>query len=88
MNCSRGTGSPRPASPRPPDLSQVNKVHRVYTIARVAEMLGEDADWLAEVANEMEPEDGLIWVYGPSDDDNGVELARQICTAGISGVFA
>jgi hypothetical protein len=35
-------------------------------------MLREDADWLAEVANEMEPEDGLIWVYGPSDDDNGV----------------
>ena len=53
-------------------MSQVNKVHRVHTIARVAEMLGEDADWLAEVANEMEPEDGLIWVYGPSDDDSGV----------------
>ena len=35
-------------------------------------MLGEDADWLAEVANEMKPEDGLIWVCGPSDDDNGV----------------
>jgi hypothetical protein len=27
-------------------LSSVNKVHHVLTIARVAEMLGEDEDWL------------------------------------------
>ena len=45
----------------------VNKVHGVYTIARVAEMLGEDEDWLWDVATEMDPEDGLIWVYGPAD---------------------
>ncbi len=53
-------------------MSQVNKVHRVHTIALVAEMLGEDADWLADVANEMDPEDGLIWVYGTGDAANGV----------------
>jgi len=46
----------------------VNKVYLVHTIARVAEMLGEDEDWLWEVANEMDPEDGLIWVYGPGDE--------------------
>jgi hypothetical protein len=40
----------------------------VHTIARVAEMLGEDEAWLWEVANEMDAEDGLIWVYGPGDD--------------------
>ena len=45
-------------------LSQVNKVHHVHTIARVATMLGEDEDWLWDVANEMDQEDGLIWVYG------------------------
>jgi hypothetical protein len=46
----------------------VNKVHLVHTIARVAEMLGEDEDWLWDVATEMDPEDGLIWVYGAGDE--------------------
>jgi len=50
-------------------LAPVNKVHHVHTIARVAQMLGEDEDWLSDVANEMDQEDGLIWVYGPGDDD-------------------
>jgi hypothetical protein len=35
----------------------------VFTIARVAEMLGEDVDWLCDVALEMEPEDGCLAVY-------------------------
>jgi hypothetical protein len=52
-------------------LAQVNKVHHVHTIARVAAMLGEDEDWLHDVATEMDQEDGLIWVYGP-DDDGGM----------------
>ena len=38
----------------------VNKVHHVTTINRVAEDLGEDEDWLRDVANEMEIEDGAI----------------------------
>ena len=49
-------------------LPPVNKVHHVHTIARVAEMLGEDEDWLCHVASEMDQEDGLIWVYGPGDE--------------------
>jgi hypothetical protein len=49
-------------------LTQVNKVHHVHTIARVAAMLGEDEDWLRDIAIEMDQEDGLIWVYGPDDD--------------------
>jgi hypothetical protein len=48
-------------------LTQVNKVHHVHTIARVAAVLGEDEDWLREVAIEMDQEDGLIWVYGRDD---------------------
>ena len=41
--------------------------------------LGEDEGWLLDVAAEMEPEDGVIWVYGVCDDgvlaftDFGVE---------------
>lgn len=49
-------------------LAPVNKVNHVHTIARVAEMLGRNEEWLGDVANEMDQEDGLIWVYGPGDD--------------------
>jgi hypothetical protein len=48
--------------------THVNKVHHVTTINRVAEDLGEDEDWLADVANAMEIEDGVIWVYGGGED--------------------
>jgi hypothetical protein len=62
----------------------VNKVYLVQTIARVAEMLGEDEDWLWDVAAEMDPEDGLIWVYGPGDEsvmaftDFGIETLTDL----------
>ena len=46
----------------------VNKVHHVTTIDRVAKELGENEDWLFDVANEMDTEDGVIWVYGVGDD--------------------
>ncbi|WP_346732862.1 hypothetical protein [Bradyrhizobium sp. 195] len=28
----------------------------------------EDEDWLCDIANEMEIEDGAIWVYGVEED--------------------
>ena len=40
----------------------------VFTIARVAKMLGEDEDWLHEICNEMDPEDGRLTVLGPDDE--------------------
>ena len=67
MSYCRGIGGAAPSTPRPPDVL-VNKVYRVTTIARVATELGEDHDWLFDIAGEMEPEDGLIWVYGPGDE--------------------
>ena len=64
----------------------VNKVHHVTTIDRVAKDLGEDENWLRDVANEMDVEDGLIWVNGVHDDgimaftdfgiENLIELVR------------
>jgi len=63
---------------------QLNKVSYVTTIARVAAELGEDEDWLGEVASGMEPEDGLIWVYGPADEgvmafsDFGIENLKEL----------
>jgi hypothetical protein len=49
-------------------IMHVNKVHHVKTIDRVAKELGESVDWLFDVANEMDVEDGVIWVYGDNDD--------------------
>ena len=62
----------------------VNKVHHVITITRVAQNLGEDEDWLRDVANEMDAEDGLIWVYGIEEDgvmaftDFGIETLMEL----------
>jgi hypothetical protein len=68
-------------------IMHVNKVHHVAIITRVATNLGEDEDWLWEVANEMEIEDGVIWVHGVGEDgilaftefgiENLIELVRM-----------
>jgi len=49
-------------------IMHVNKVHHVTTINRVAKDLGENEDWLSDVANAMDVEDSIIWVYGFGDD--------------------
>lgn len=49
-------------------IMHVNKVHHVKTIDRVAKELGESVDWLFDVADEMDTEDGVIWVNGDNDD--------------------
>ena len=65
-------------------MAPTNKVHHVTTIARVAAMLGENEEWLWDIANEMDQEEGLIWVYGPGDDgvmaftDFGIETLREL----------
>jgi hypothetical protein len=66
--------------------THVNKVHHVTTVNRVAQDLGVDEDWLWDVANEMEIEDGAMWVYGVGKDgvqaftdfgiENLIELVR------------
>lgn len=63
----------------------INKVQAVRTLAIVASELGEDVDWLADIATDLEPEDGLIWVYDPQYPDGtmafspfGVESLRNL----------
>ena len=62
----------------------VNKVHRVTIITCVAKDLGEDEDWLADVASEMDAEDGRIWVHGVGEDgvmaftDFGIEALTEL----------
>ena len=46
----------------------VNKVSHVRTIDLVAKDLGEDVDFLFDVAIEMEPEDSVIRVQGIGDE--------------------
>ncbi|HZC89609.1 MAG TPA: hypothetical protein VE400_02875, partial [Mycobacterium sp.] len=62
---------------------QRNKVHHVYTVERVAKDLGVDENLIHELALDLEPEDGVIWVYGIENDDGilaftaeGVEEVR------------
>ena len=43
-------------------------ISHVFTIARVAEMLGEDEDLLQEICIEMDPEDGCLTVLGPGEE--------------------
>jgi hypothetical protein len=39
----------------------------IFTIGRVAVMLGEDEEWLQTIADDMEPEDGCLTVCGIDD---------------------
>ena len=56
----------------------------VFTINYVAEMLGEDEDWLWELSIDMFREDGCLHVYGVGEDgvtaftDYGIEWLKQI----------
>jgi hypothetical protein len=56
----------------------------IFTIARVAAMLGEDEDWLSGVALEMDPEDGRLTIYGVNDEGTtgftsfGIENLKEL----------
>ena len=60
-------------------------VTHVSTIDLIADTLGIDRDWLSTVAyDNLEPEDGLIWVRGTNDNttlaltDHGIDLLKQL----------
>jgi hypothetical protein len=59
-------------------------ISHVFTISRVAEMLGENEDWLQEISIEMDPEDGRLTIWGTGEQtitaftDLGVENLAQI----------
>ncbi|MGY0576073.1 hypothetical protein ACTGJ9_037850 [Bradyrhizobium sp. RDM12] len=56
----------------------MQQVDHVTTMKRVAEDLGEDEDWLLrDVANEMEIEDGAIWVDGVGEHGIQALLTRM-----------
>jgi hypothetical protein len=62
----------------------VAAIASVFTIGYVANLLGEDEDWLHELSIDMFPEHGRLWVYGIGEDgvtaftEEGIENLRQI----------
>jgi hypothetical protein len=62
----------------------VAAIASVFTIGYVANLLGEDEDWLHELSIDMFPEDGRLWVYSTGEDgvtaftEDGIENLRQI----------
>jgi hypothetical protein len=62
----------------------VAAIAAAFTIGYVANMLGEDEDWLYELSIDMFPEDGCLRVYGVGEDGvtaftrDGIECLQQI----------
>ena len=62
----------------------VAAISAVFTIGYVANLLGEDEDWLFDLSIGMEPEDGSLWVYGVGEDGvppftrDGIDNLREI----------
>ncbi len=46
-------------------------------------MLGEDEQWLHELADQLEPEDGCLWIYDTNDratlgfTERGIESLKE-----------
>jgi hypothetical protein len=56
----------------------------VVTISRAAEILGEDEELLWDMATDMGPEHGRLWIYDTDDQQtvaftpDGVEYLREL----------
>jgi hypothetical protein len=54
------------------------------TISRAAEILGEDVELLWDLVDQMEPEDGCLWIHGTADQQTiaftnwGMENLREL----------
>ena len=57
-------------------------ISHVFTLARVAALLGEDEDWLHEISIELEPEDGMLAVYGLGDEYTPAFTSPEFAVSG------
>lgn len=63
---------------------QRNKVYAVTTLAKVAQEWEESEDLLHELTEQMDTEDGVIWVYGVEEhavlalSEDGIECLRDL----------
>jgi hypothetical protein len=53
----------------------------VFPIVRAAEMLGESIDLLNEIAQQLEPKDGCLWIY-----DTNEHASRGFTERGIESL--
>src|ERR1700730_10101231 len=80
-HCCRGIGATRCLSPAPPDMAAPTFA---FTISRAAEMLGENEQLLWDLAEEMDPEDGCLWIHSADDQQTiaftpaGMEYLREL----------
>jgi hypothetical protein len=58
-------------------------ITRVYTIRRVAQMLRRDEELIWNLSDQLEPEDGVLWIYDLDGaetlafTDRGVEALQE-----------
>lgn len=63
---------------------QRNKVYAVTTLAKVAQEWEESEDLLHELTEQMDTEDGVIWVYSVEEhavlalSEDGIECLRDL----------
>jgi hypothetical protein len=56
----------------------------VCTIAYAAELLGETEEWLEQLAYQLEPDDGRLWIYDTDDrvtlgfTERGIECLKEL----------
>ena len=78
MELARRSGGDQPGS------LTVAAISAVFTIGYVADLLGEDEDWLHDLSIDLFPEDGCLRVYGVGEDGvvaftrDGIEYLKQI----------
>ena len=66
-------------------------ISAVFTIGYVANLLGEDENWIFDLSIDMFPEDGCLWVHGIGEDGvpaftrDGIENLRQIIADARAG---
>jgi hypothetical protein len=59
-------------------------ISAVFTIGYVANLLGEDENWIFDLSIDMFPDNGCLWVHGVGEDGvpaftrDGIENLRQI----------
>jgi hypothetical protein len=67
-----------------PALPDMAASASAVTISHAAEILGEDEGLLWEMVDEMEPEDGCLWIYGTGAADYRLHARRDGISAGAA----
>src|SRR5436305_8866993 len=66
-------------------------ISHVFTIRRAAQILGHDEDLLWQLSDQLEPEDGKLWVYDidgaetPAFTHDGIEAFGEFEIRSIAG---